>query len=216
MSLFSPIIFILSGTAVAGKMKPPFQHCPFTVAKESLRELVIISTSFWKCNPVPSILLSDEPWSTPRFSRLRLEDNDAGHLKAKVTVTSGAASSTGFSPEALVEHFRMGQGSYFPPRHHSDAASAECSWHHHTLGKCFAFHLELRDRSSCTEGCEQDGLQPREVWAGCRGLTSPGLIPSPSNCTPSGRLPHSNLNIPLALEDALPSPWNIPHHRSVP
>lgn len=29
-------------------------------------------------NPVPSSLLSDEPWSTPRFSHLRRQDNDAG------------------------------------------------------------------------------------------------------------------------------------------
>lgn len=33
-----------------------------------------------------------------------------------------------------------------------DAVSVECSWHHHILGKCSAFHLELRDHSGCTKG----------------------------------------------------------------
>lgn len=37
-----------------------------------------VSCPFLLQNPVPSILLSDEPWSTPRSCHLWPEDNDAG------------------------------------------------------------------------------------------------------------------------------------------
>lgn len=96
-----------------------------------------------------------------------------------------------------------------------DAASAECSWHHHILGKCFAFHLELRDRSGCTEGWEQDSLQPGMVWADCWELTSPGLVPCVSNCIPPIPSPRSSL-YPLCLGRCSSFPWNIPHYHFNP
>lgn len=48
-------------------------------------------------NPVPSSLLSDEPWSTPHFSHLRLEDNDAGSHCASRPWARGTRRS--FLPE---------------------------------------------------------------------------------------------------------------------
>lgn len=62
-------------------------------------------------------------------------------------------------------------------------ASADGSWPHHILGKCFAFHLELRFSSSC-RGELRTRWPPAQNGPGnCRGPSSPGR--STPNSVPS-------------------------------
>lgn len=91
------------------------------------------------------------------------------------------------------------------------AASADCSWPHHILGKSLAFHLELRFSSSC-RGELRTRWPPAQKGPGnCWGPSSPGRgTPSraPSTWRPDYGLTSTPwpLNVPSSALLKYPSP----------
>lgn len=91
------------------------------------------------------------------------------------------------------------------------AAPADCSRPHHTLGKCLAFHLELRFSSSC-RGELRTRWPPAQKGPGnCWGPSSPGRgTPSraPSTWRPDYGLTSTPwpLNVPSSALLKYPSP----------
>lgn len=110
----------------------------------------------------------------------------------------------------------MDQSSFLLFR--DSAASADCSWPHHILGKCLAFHLELRFSSSC-RGELRTRWPPAQKGPGnCWGPSSPGRgTPSraPSTWRPDYGLTSTPwpLNVPSSALLKYPSPPLYPLER---